>query len=183
MSPEPYTRFGRYEVRSKLGEGGMGEVYRAHDPKLGRDVAVKVLPAAYSADAQRLQRFEQEARAAGALNHPNVLAIHDVETHDGAPFVVSELLEGQTLREQLRREGTVLSLAGQEADGGGRERRRLDVRSGRSQTAVRAAPPDGRAARTQKLLLRLSRRQALPRQLGRRAENFVADDGGSELDF
>src|SRR5215207_9350246 len=102
MPPEPFARLGRYEVRSKLGEGGMGVVYRAHDPKLGRDVAVKVLPAAFSADAERLRRFEQEARAAGALNHPNVLAIHDVETHDGAPFVVSELLEGHTLREQLR---------------------------------------------------------------------------------
>src|SRR5215207_521938 len=102
MPLAPDTRLGRYEIRSKLGEGGMGEVYRAHDPKLGRDVAVKVLPAAFSADAERLRRFEQEARAAGALNHPNVLAIHDVETHDGAPFVVSELLEGATLREQLR---------------------------------------------------------------------------------
>src|SRR5215207_1541442 len=102
MPLAPDTRLGRYEIRSKLGEGGMGEVYRAHDPKLGRDVAVKVLPAAFSADAERLRRFEQEARAAGALNHPNVLAIYDVETHDGAPFVVTELLEGATLREQLR---------------------------------------------------------------------------------
>jgi eukaryotic-like serine/threonine-protein kinase len=95
------TRIGRYEVRSLLGAGGMGEVYRAFDPKLGREVAIKVLPPAFSADADRLRRFEQEARAAGALNHPNILAIYDVEAHDGTPFVVSELLEGETLREQL----------------------------------------------------------------------------------
>jgi serine/threonine protein kinase len=79
----------------------MGEVWRARDTRLGREVAVKVLPAAFSADADRLRRFEQEARAASALNHPNILAIFDVGTHDGAPYVVSELLEGQTLRERL----------------------------------------------------------------------------------
>ena len=83
------TQLGRYEIRSKLGEGGMGEVYVARDPKLGRDVAVKVMPAAFSADLDRLARFEQEACAAGALNHPNILAIHDVGAHDGSPYVVS----------------------------------------------------------------------------------------------
>jgi len=102
MALSPNTRLGRYEIRSLLGEGGMGEVYLARDPKLGRDVAIKVLPAQFSADAERLARFEQEASAAGALNHPNVLAVHDVGQHDGAPFVVSELLEGETLREKLR---------------------------------------------------------------------------------
>ncbi|HEV2762406.1 MAG TPA: protein kinase, partial [Pyrinomonadaceae bacterium] len=102
MALSPDTRLGRYEIRSLLGEGGMGEVYLARDPKIGRDVAVKVLPARFSADAERLARFEQEACAAGALNHPNVLAVHDVGQHDGAPFVVSELLEGETLREKLR---------------------------------------------------------------------------------
>ncbi|MDQ3238812.1 MAG: protein kinase, partial [Actinomycetota bacterium] len=79
----------------------MGEVYRAHDPKINRDVAIKVLPASLSADPERLRRFEQEAQAAGALNHSNVLSIYDVETHDGTLFVVSELLEGETLREQM----------------------------------------------------------------------------------
>jgi serine/threonine protein kinase/Tol biopolymer transport system component len=79
----------------------MGEVYRAHDSRLGRDVAIKVLPAAFSADPERLQRFEQEARAAAALNHPNILAVHDIGQHDGAPYIVSELLEGDTLRERL----------------------------------------------------------------------------------
>src|SRR5918998_1107942 len=102
MALSPNTRLGRYEIRSLLGEGGMGEVYLARDPKIGRDVAIKVLPAQFSADAERLARFEQEACAAGALNHPNVLAVHDVGRHDGAPFVVSELLEGETLRERLR---------------------------------------------------------------------------------
>lgn len=79
----------------------MGVVYRARDTKLGRDVALKVLPTALSVDAERLRRFEQEAQAAGALNHPNILSIYDVGTHDGAPFVVSEFLEGETLRERL----------------------------------------------------------------------------------
>src|SRR5689334_16471995 len=94
------TKLGRYEIRSKIGEGGMGEVYLARDTQLGRDVAVKVLPATYSQDTERLHRFEQEACAASALNHPNILSIYDVGTHDGAPYVVSELLEGQTLRQR-----------------------------------------------------------------------------------
>jgi len=95
------TRLGPYEILSPLGAGGMGEVYRARDPRLGRDVAVKVLPAAFSSDPDRLKRFEQEARAAGVLNHPNVTAVHDLGVHDGAPYVVHELLEGETLRAEL----------------------------------------------------------------------------------
>jgi eukaryotic-like serine/threonine-protein kinase len=95
------TRLGRYEVRAQLGAGGMGEVYRARDPKLNRDVAIKILPSAFSTDAERLRRFEQEAQATGALNHPNILAIYDVDIHNGSPYVVSELLEGETLREQI----------------------------------------------------------------------------------
>jgi eukaryotic-like serine/threonine-protein kinase len=100
------THLGPYEILSPLGAGGMGEVYRARDTRLGRDVAVKVLPASFSSDKDRLHRFEQEACAAGALNHPNILSIHDIGTHDGAPYVVSELLEGETLRRRLS--GTVL---------------------------------------------------------------------------
>src|SRR2546425_6482047 len=96
------TKLGRYEIRSQVGAGGMGEVYRARDEKLNRDVAIKVLPTALSQDADRLRRFEQEAQAAGALNHPNILAVHDVGTHDGSPYIVSELLEGEELREQLK---------------------------------------------------------------------------------
>src|SRR6267378_1018727 len=95
------TKLGRYEIRAQLGAGGMGEVYRARDEKLNRDVAIKVLPAALSQDGDRLRRFEQEAQAAGALNHPNILAVYDVGTHDGSPYIVSELLEGETLRERL----------------------------------------------------------------------------------
>src|SRR5438477_4058724 len=95
------TRLGPYEILSPLGAGGMGEVYRARDNRLARDVAVKVLPADFSMEPDRLRRFEQEARAASALNHPNILTIHDIGTQDGAPYVVSELLEGETLRQRL----------------------------------------------------------------------------------
>src|SRR5262245_29833988 len=95
------SRLGPYEILSPLGAGGMGEVYRARDPRLGREVAIKVLPASFSADPDRLRRFEQEARAAGILNHPNVTAVYDIGEVDGAPYVVSELLEGETLRSVL----------------------------------------------------------------------------------
>src|SRR5438874_2503700 len=95
------TRLGRYEIRSKIGEGGMGEVYRARDEKLNRDVAIKILPIAFSQDQERLLRFEQEAQAAGALNHPNILSVYDVNTHDGTVYVVSELLEGESLRDRI----------------------------------------------------------------------------------
>ena len=95
------ARLGPYEILAPLGAGGMGEVYRARDARLGREVAIKVLPASFSADPDRLRRFEQEARAAGALNHPNVIAVHDIGSHEGAPYVVSELLEGETLRGAL----------------------------------------------------------------------------------
>ncbi|MBI3664906.1 MAG: serine/threonine-protein kinase [Acidobacteria bacterium] len=95
------TQLGPYEVLGQLGSGGMGEVYRARDPRIGRDVAIKVLPSAFATDADRLRRFEQEVRAAGALNHPNVLIIYDVGAYNGSPYIVSELLEGETLRSRL----------------------------------------------------------------------------------
>jgi hypothetical protein len=97
------SRLGPYEILAPLGAGGMGEVYRAKDPRLGREVAIKVLPASFSQDADRLKRFEQEARAAGVLNHPNITAVHDIgtSTGDGAPYIVTELLEGETLRARL----------------------------------------------------------------------------------
>ena len=97
------TKLGPYEIQSLLGTGGMGEVYRAHDSRLDRTVAIKVLPVSYSADRDRLQRFAQEARAAAALNHPNILSIFDIGDNRGAPYVVSELLEGETLRDCLKR--------------------------------------------------------------------------------
>ena len=95
-------KLGPYQVESLLGSGGMGEVYRAHDSRLNRTVAIKVLPASFSSDRDRLQRFAQEARAAAALNHPNILSIFDIGEEQNAPYVVSELLEGETLRERLR---------------------------------------------------------------------------------
>jgi serine/threonine protein kinase len=95
------SRLGPYEILSALGAGGMGEVYRAHDPRIGRDVAIKVLPVAVSQNRDHLQRLEREARATGALNHPNLLVIFDFGTHDGAPFIVSELLDGITLRDRF----------------------------------------------------------------------------------
>jgi serine/threonine protein kinase len=96
------TQLGPYEILSRLGAGGMGEVWRARDTRLNREVAIKVLPASLANDADRLRRFEQEARAAGCLNHPNILTIYDLGTHDGSPYIVSELLDGAELRAPLR---------------------------------------------------------------------------------
>ena len=101
MSLASGTKLGRYEIRSKIGEGGMGEVYRATDQKLNRDVAIKVLPTSLATHSDRLHRFEQEAQAAGTLNHPNILAVYDVGVHENAPYVVTELLEGENFRELL----------------------------------------------------------------------------------
>ena len=102
MSLTSGTKLGPYEIVAPLGAGGMGEVYRARDSRLKREVAIKVLPQAFSLDADRLHRFEQEALATAALNHPNILAVFDIGTNEGSPYVVSELLEGETLRERLR---------------------------------------------------------------------------------
>ena len=101
MALEAGSRLGPYEIVAAVGAGGMGEVYRARDTRLERFVAVKVLPESFARDSDRLQRFEQEARTVAALNHPNILAIFDTGTHAGAPYLVSELLEGQSLRERL----------------------------------------------------------------------------------
>src|SRR5207247_7843156 len=90
-----------------LATGGMGEVFRARDTRLNRDVAVKVLPKDFVADTDRLRRFEQEAKTLAALNHPNILTIHDAGVHEGAPYLLSELLEGRTLHEVLSRGGAV----------------------------------------------------------------------------
>jgi eukaryotic-like serine/threonine-protein kinase len=98
----PGTRLGDYEIVSQMGSGGMGVVYRARDKRLGRLVAIKVLPAHLSTDSDRLKRFEQEAQSAAALNHPNILAVYQLGSYQGAPYLVSELLEGETLRGQLK---------------------------------------------------------------------------------
>ncbi len=102
MALTPGIKIGPYEIVAPLGAGGMGEVYRAHDSRLGREVAIKVLPESFARDADRMRRFEQEARAVAALNHPNVLAVFDVGVNEGAPYLVSELLEGETLRDRLK---------------------------------------------------------------------------------
>src|ERR1700733_9692995 len=102
MSLTTGSRLGLYEITAAIGAGGMGEVYRARDSQLGRNVAIKVLPSFLSADPDRLRRFEQEARAAAPLNHPNILVVFQLGTHDGVPYLVSELLEGSTLREPLQ---------------------------------------------------------------------------------
>ncbi len=101
MALSPGTKLGPYEILSTVGAGGMGEVYRAKDSRLKREVAIKVLPSSFSQDADRLRRFEQEAQTAGGLNHPNITAVHDLGSHDGAPYIVTELLEGETLRARL----------------------------------------------------------------------------------
>lgn len=101
MSVTAGTRLGPYELSALIGAGGMGEVYKAHDTRLGRDVAVKVLPASFTVDRERLRRFEQEAQAVASLSHPNILAIYDVGQDNGTHYLVSELLEGESLREML----------------------------------------------------------------------------------
>src|SRR5690242_7902781 len=109
MPLAPGTRFGPYEIVAPLGAGGMGEVYRARDARLGRDVALKILPAEVAADASRRQRFEQEARAVAALNHPNIVAIYDV----GEGYIVTELVEGESLRTAKLSPRKTLEVAGQ----------------------------------------------------------------------
>lgn len=92
---------GSYEIAASIGAGGMGEVYRARDTRLGRDVAIKILPEAFARDEDRMRRFAQEARAVAALNHPNVLSVYDTGVENGVPYLVSELLEGESLRQRL----------------------------------------------------------------------------------
>ena len=101
MAFTPGSKLGPYEIVSVLGAGGMGEVFRAHDSRLGRDVAVKVLPDIFNNDSERLSRFEQEARAVAALNHPNIMSVFDIGEHNGTQYIVTELLEGETLRTKL----------------------------------------------------------------------------------
>ncbi len=96
------TTLNHYRITASIGAGGMGEVFRARDTRLNRDVAIKVLPKDFVADADRLRRFEQEAKTLAALNHPNVLTIHDAGVHEGGPYLVSELLEGRTLRDEIK---------------------------------------------------------------------------------
>src|SRR6516165_12675705 len=103
MPLQPGSRLGSFEILALLGAGGMGEVYRARDTSLKREVAIKVLPASWSRDPERLRRFEVEAQSAAALSHPNIVSIFHVGEHDGSPYIVTELLQGETLRDRLRR--------------------------------------------------------------------------------
>src|SRR5579863_3408415 len=98
MSLKPGTRFGPYEILASIGAGGMGEVYRARDTKLNRDVALKILPEAFARDPDRMARFEREAQVLASLNHPNIAAIYGLEESDGIRGLVTELVEGETLR-------------------------------------------------------------------------------------
>src|SRR5246127_2508266 len=101
MSLPSGTKLGPYEIKAPLGAGGMGDVYRAHDARLDRDVAIKILPTECSADPERVHRFEQEARATATLSHPNIVVVYDVGTRADGLYVVTELLEGETLRHRL----------------------------------------------------------------------------------
>ena len=101
MMLESGSRLGNYQILAPLGAGGMGQVYRARDTKLGRDVAIKVLSEAFSQDKERLARFEREARLLAQLNHTNIATLHGLEEHEGQPFLVMELVEGETLAERI----------------------------------------------------------------------------------
>ena len=107
MSLTAETQLGPYKIIALIGAGGMGEVYRARDTRLLRDVALKVLPESFTTDPDRLRRFEQEARAVAALNHPNIVSVYDVGDANGMHYIVSELLEGETLRQSLSPSGMV----------------------------------------------------------------------------
>src|SRR6266536_2113033 len=102
MSLNPGAKLGRYEIRSKIGEGGMGEVYRAQDTELDRTVAIKILPENLASDQQRLQRFIQEAKAASALNHPHILTIYEIGTIGNSRFIATEFIDGETLRPHVK---------------------------------------------------------------------------------
>jgi hypothetical protein len=103
MPLAPGTKLGPYEITAALGAGGMGEVYRAKDTRLGRDVAIKILPKEMSAEPARKQRFEREARTISGLNHPNICTLHDVGSHDGLDYLVMECVEGETLAARLQK--------------------------------------------------------------------------------
>ena len=121
MAILPGRHLGSYEILTAIGAGGMGEVYQAHDTKLGRDVAIKVLPEAFAHDADRLSRFQREAKMLASLNHPNIATIYGLEQSGGASYLVMELVAGETLADRVKRDGAVpteeaLSIAKQIAE-------------------------------------------------------------------
>src|ERR1017187_10462593 len=101
------TKLGSYEIRSAIGAGGMGQVYQAHDTKLGREVAIKVLPEAFAHDPEKLSRFQREAKLLASLNHPNIATIHGLEDSNGTSYLVMELVPGETLAQRIKRDGAV----------------------------------------------------------------------------
>jgi len=107
MAILPGRRLGPYEILTAIGAGGMGEVYQAHDTKLGRDVAIKVLPEAFAHDPERLSRFQREAKMLASLNHPNIATIHGLEQSGDTSYLVMELVSGATLAERVKRDGAV----------------------------------------------------------------------------
>src|SRR5467141_392473 len=117
MSLTAGTKLGRYEIRAKIGEGGMGEVYLAQDTKLDRKVALKILPADVAAHPDRMKRFVQEAKAASALNHPNIITIYEIEQIDSVNFIATEFIDGETLRQRMKNApmkiGEVIDVAAQ----------------------------------------------------------------------
>ena len=121
MATAPGSRLGRYEILNPLGAGGMGEVYRARDARLDRDVAIKILPESVANDPERLARFDREAKTVAALSHPNILALHDAGSEGGVTFAVMELLEGETLRDRLA-SGRVAATPGHRHRGADRAR-------------------------------------------------------------
>ena len=128
------TRLGAYDVLALIGAGGMGQVYRARDSKLHREVALKVLPDVWASDPDRLARFEREAKLVASLNHPNIAAIHGLEDHDGTKFLVLELVEGETLQEILAGSGVRAPGSGPDPD--------LQAQSPKSKAQIRALPTE-----------------------------------------
>ncbi len=104
------TKLGRYEIRKKIGAGGMGEVFLATDTQLERNIALKVLPAEFCCDVERVQRFKQEARAASALNHPNIITIHEIGKVEDRLFIATEFIDGETLREKIKKNDSSLPI-------------------------------------------------------------------------
>ncbi len=143
MALDPGTLLGRYEIRSHLGSGGMGEVYLAHDTQLERMVALKILLQEFAADQQRMQRFVQEARAASALNHPNIITIHEIGSSDATHFIATEFIDGETLRQRMRT--ARLSTAAVKWSPDGRALLYVETRGGISN--LMSQPIDGSAAK------------------------------------
>ena len=160
MALAPGDRLGPYEIVTRIGAGGMGEVWRARDTRLGRDVAIKILTRTGSSDADRIRRFEVEMKAVGRLSHPNVLAVYDVGSHDGVPYLVTELLEGETLRDRIERgplPARTVATTAVDVAAGPRRRARRRRRPPRPQARERL-PDAGREGEAPRLRPRQARR-------------------------